>query len=71
MPQDIVIATPQRIASHAEKGNLFYGDVQARLPPSHPTAQVKHCGKIFVLCGQLQLRMPDLLQGSTHDTHTR
>lgn len=28
MPQDIVIATPQRIASHAEKGNLFYGDVQ-------------------------------------------
>lgn len=27
-PQDIVIATPQRIAQHADKGNLFFGDVR-------------------------------------------
>ena len=29
-PLDIVIGTPQKIAQHAEAGNLFYGDVQAR-----------------------------------------
>ncbi len=27
-PLDIVIATPQRIAQHADNGNLFFGDVR-------------------------------------------
>ena len=27
-PLDILVATPQKVLQHAEKGNLFYGDVQ-------------------------------------------
>ena len=31
MPQDVLIATPQRVAQHAEKGHLYYGDIEVRL----------------------------------------
>ena len=27
-PLDILIATPQKLLQHAEKGNVYYGDVQ-------------------------------------------
>ena len=27
-PLDILVATPQKLLQHAEKGNVFYGDVQ-------------------------------------------
>ena len=27
-PLDILVATPQKVLQHAQKGNLFYGDVQ-------------------------------------------
>ena len=29
-PVDVVIGTPQKIAQHAQAGNLYYGDVQVR-----------------------------------------
>ena len=28
LPLDIVVGTPQRVMQHADKGNLFYGDVE-------------------------------------------
>ena len=31
-PVDLIIGTPQKVAQHAEAGNLFYGDVQVLLP---------------------------------------
>ena len=27
-PLDILVATPQKLLQHAEKGNVYYGDVQ-------------------------------------------
>ena len=31
-PIDILVGTPQKVTQHAEKGHLFYGDVEVPQP---------------------------------------